>query len=153
MSESPHRGSITSPEPARISSPPTNHIHDLPPPPPIPTEQVIPTKQTSPPKQIVGAVNPLVGVSLASGMVSPPPQVVAAPPPPPPPPMPSNNVQAPPSGPVMNGDLIKALTSPPKLNPVKDRVLGKLGPPADPRNDLLKVSSYKFVLVLKTFLF
>ncbi|KAL1494072.1 hypothetical protein ABEB36_009728 [Hypothenemus hampei] len=128
MLESPLRTSISSPETSRISSPPNHqhHIQDLPPPPPIPAEQaaILPTKQTSPPKQVINAS---------------PPGAVAAPPPPPPPPMPANSVQAPAGAPVMNGDLIRALTSPPKLNPVKDRVLGKLGPPlADPRNDLLK---------------
>ncbi|KAF7266649.1 hypothetical protein GWI33_020143 [Rhynchophorus ferrugineus] len=116
MSESPHRSS--SPD-LHINSPPINHSFDLPPPPPIPTQQIVmQQKQSSPPKQL---------------------GVPAAPPPPPPPPMPTTNIHAPPAGPIINGDLIRALTSPPKLTPVKDRVLGKLGPPlVDPRNDLLK---------------
>lgn len=136
ISESPHHSDISTPEPTL--SPPANHIQDLPPPPPIPNEQHQ-IKQISPPKQIVSATNPHVsGPNQPSGMISPPAAPVA-PPPPPPPPMPMNSVHAPPGAPVMNGDLIRALTSPPKLTPVKDRVLGKLGPPlADPRNDLLK---------------
>ncbi|ENN71312.1 wiskott-Aldrich syndrome protein family member 3 [Dendroctonus ponderosae] len=132
MPESPHRSSVSTPEPP-LTSPPSNHIQDLPPPPPVPTEQVLPTRQTSPPKQNNNSMN------LNSGVASPHLSVVAAPPPPPPPPMPMNSVQAPPGGLVMNGELIRALSSLPKLTPVKDRVLGKLAPPlADPRNDLLK---------------
>ncbi|CAG9773921.1 unnamed protein product [Ceutorhynchus assimilis] len=122
MSESPHRSPMSTPEPP--------HMQDLPPPPPVPGD----VKQ-SPPKQQMIATPPQIA--------SPPPAAVAAPPPPPPPPMPVHSVHAPPGSvpmaPVMNGDLIRALTSPPKLTPVKDRVLAKLGPPlADPRNDLLK---------------
>lgn len=136
MSESPHRSSVSTPEPPLISPPSNHNIQDLPPPPPVPTEQVLPARHTSPPKQN----NTSMG--LGSGVASSHLSVVAAPPPPPPPPMPMNSVQAPPGGLVMNGELIRALTSPPKLTPVKDRVLGKLAPPlADPRNDLLKVGS------------
>ncbi|XP_066254944.1 actin-binding protein WASF3 [Euwallacea similis] len=141
MSESPLRTSMSSPEPIRMSSPPTNHLQDLPPPPPIPIDQGMTIKQMSPPKQITSATNLHIGANSSSGVISPPPAAAVAPPPPPPPPMPSNSVHAPPGGPVpvMNGDLIRALTSPPKLTPVKDRVLNKLAPPlADPRNDLLK---------------
>lgn len=135
MSESPHRSST--PE-LPLSPPPINHNQDLPPPPPAPTQQtLIQTKQASPPKQLAGGLNSSQ-VNQSAGVASPP-AAPAAPPPPPPPPMPTTNIHAPPAGPMVNGDLIRALASPPKLTPVKDRVLGKLGPPlADPRNDLLK---------------
>ncbi|XP_030750855.1 wiskott-Aldrich syndrome protein family member 2-like [Sitophilus oryzae] len=151
MSESPHRSST--PE-LPLSPPPINHNQDLPPPPPAPTQQtLIQTKQASPPKQLAGGLNSSQ-VNQSAGVASPP-AAPAAPPPPPPPPMPTTNIHAPPAGPMVNGDLIRALASPPKLTPVKDRVLGKLGPPlADPRNDLLKVSYdvFRFLVSIVAYL-
>ncbi|XP_060521279.1 actin-binding protein WASF3 [Cylas formicarius] len=117
------------------------------PPPPPPPEGTAPTS-TPLPRDVISASHSVVCSPEANAQELPPPpptpkqqtsppkqQVAAAPPPPPPPPMPTAM-----PGPMMNGDLIRSLTtSPPKLTPVKDRVLSKMGPPlADPRNDLLK---------------